>query len=75
MWPNTALLKKLGGEIMNKVDMEDTLRIITDYVELMLCIHERYEPSITKEEITQYKIGIQTFLLKIKEELDTLKKE
>ena len=60
---------------MNKVVMEDTLRIITDYVELMLCIHERYEPSITKDEITQYKIGIQTFLLKIKEELDTLKKE
>ena len=60
---------------MNKVDMEDTLRIITDYIELMLCIHERYEPSITKDEITKYKIGIQTFLLKIKEELDTLKKE
>ena len=69
------IINMLGGEIMNKVDMEDTLRIITDYVELMLCIHERYEPSITKEEITQYKIGIQTFLFKIKEELDTLKKE
>ena len=69
------IINMLGGETMNKVDMEDTLRSITDYVELMLCIHERYEPSITKDEITQYKIGIQTFLLKIKEELDTLKKE
>ena len=69
------IINMLGGETMNKVDMEDTLRIITDYIELMLCIHERYEPSITKDEITQYKIGIQTFLLKIKEELEALKKE
>ena len=51
---------------MNKVDMEDTLSLISDYIELMWCIHSRYEPSINQDEMTQYKIGIQTFVLKIK---------
>lgn len=60
---------------MNKVDMEDALSLISDYIELMWCIHSRYEPSINQDEMTQYKIGIQTFILKIKEQLDSLKEK
>ena len=57
---------------MDRIDMEDALRIINDYVDLLWCIHVKYEPSVNKKDMTKYKIGVQTFILKIKEELDSL---
>jgi hypothetical protein len=75
MRPNTTLLNMLGGETMDRIDMEDALSIINDYIDLLLCIHMEYEPSIDKKDMTKYKVGVQTFALKIKEVLNSLNME
>ena len=63
----------IGGENMEKYQLEDTLLIVKDYLDLMWCIHEKYEASTNINELTIYKLGIQTFLLLIREEIDNLK--
>lgn len=60
---------------MKAIDMEDALLIIRDYIELMWSLHTKYESSINPKELTQYKLGIQVFLLEIKKELDLVLKD
>lgn len=54
---------------MEKHEIEDTLRIVRDYLCLMWCIHENYE-GLTIDELNQYKLGIQTFLQLAKDEVN-----
>lgn len=58
---------------MNKIDLEDAIRIVKDYLDLMWALHEHYEASINVEELHQYRLGIQTFLLAAQEEIEKLK--
>ena len=60
---------------MNKLDLEDTISIIKDYLDLMWVIHTHYESIVDKNEITKYKIGIQTFLLAAIEQIKSLDTE
>ena len=60
---------------MNKIDLEDTLLIVKDYLDLMWVIHTHYESIVDPNEITKYKIGIQTFLLAAIEQIKSLDTE
>lgn len=57
---------------MKKIDLEDTISFVKDYLDLMWVIHTHYESIVDPEEITKYKIGIQTFLLAAIEKIETL---
>ena len=57
---------------MKKIDLEDTISIVKDYLDLMWVIHIHYESIIDLDEITKYKIGIQTFLLAAIKQIKTL---
>ena len=48
---------------MKKIDLEDTISFVKDYLDLMWVIHTHYESIVDVDEITKYKIGIQTFIL------------
>ena len=60
---------------MEKYQLEDTLLIVKDYLDLMWCIHEKYEASTNIDELTLYKLGMQTFLQLAIEQIDSLFKE
>ena len=60
---------------MEKYQLEDTLLIVKDYLALMWCIHEKYEASTNIDELTLYKLGMQTFLQLAIEQIDSLFKE
>ena len=62
----------MGGESMKKIDLEDTISFVKDYLDLMWVIHTHYESVIDADEITKYKIGIQTFLLAAIEQIKSL---
>ena len=57
---------------MKKIDLEDTISFVKDYLDLMWVIHTHYESIVDPNEITKYKIGIQTFLLAAIEKIETL---
>lgn len=57
---------------MKKIDLEDTISFVKDYLDLMWVIHTHYESVIDADEITKYKIGIQTFLLAAIEQIKSL---
>ncbi len=57
---------------MKKIDLEDTISFVKDYLDLMWVIHTNYESSIDPNEVTKYKIGIQTFLLAAIEQIKSL---
>ena len=57
---------------MKKIDLEDTISFVKDYLDLMWVIHTHYESIVDVDEITKYKIGIQTFLLAAIEQIKTL---
>ena len=57
---------------MKKIDLEDTISIVSDYLDLMWVIHTHYESIVDQNEITKYKIGIQTFLLAAIEQIKSL---
>ena len=57
---------------MKKIDLEDDISFIKDYLDLMWVIHTQYESVVDADEITKYKIGIQTFLLAANEKIETL---
>lgn len=57
---------------MKKIDLEDTISFVKDYLDLMWVIHTHYESVVDADEITKYKIGIQTFLLVAIEQIETL---
>ena len=58
---------------MSKIDLEDTIRIVKDYLELMWALHEHYEGSVDVEVLYRYRLGIQSFLLAAKDEIEKLK--
>ena len=60
---------------MKKIDLEDTISFVKEYLDLMWVIHTHYESVIDSDEITKYKIGIQTFLLAAIEQIETLYSE
>ena len=60
---------------MKKIDLEDTVSIVKDYLDLMWVIHTHYESIIDPNEITKYKMGIQTFLLAALEQIKSLDTE
>ena len=57
---------------MRKIDLEDTVRILKDYIKLMWCIHEQYAPSTDPEDNSVYKVGMETFLLNCLEAIKNL---
>lgn len=60
---------------MKKIDLEDTVRILKDYIKLMWSIHETYAPSTNPEDNSVYKVGIETFLLACQEAINNLEDE
>ena len=58
---------------MNRIDLEDAIRIVKDYLDLMWALHEHYEGTIDVELLHQYRLGIQTFLLAAQDEIEKLK--
>lgn len=60
---------------MNRIDLEDTISIVRDLLDLMWVIHTHYESIVDPNEITKYKMGIQTFLLAAIEQIKSLDTE
>lgn len=54
---------------MDRVEFKDTLIILKEYLTLMWCVHSNIEGT-TLEELSTYRLGIQTFLLKLQNEVD-----
>ena len=58
---------------MNVLKAIDRVSFVQSYLKLMWCIHSKYE-GLTEEEMTLYRLGMQTFMEIIEAELETISK-
>ena len=58
---------------MNVLEAIDSVSFAKSYLKLMWCIHSKYE-GLTEEEMTLYRLGMQTFMEIIEAELETISK-
>ena len=58
---------------MDKVQAQDSALHLSQLLELMWCVHAKYE-GLNKHDMVLYRLGIQTFLLEAIEETKTLLK-
>ena len=58
---------------MNVLKAIDRVSFVQSYLKLMWCIHSNYE-GLNEEEMTLYKLGMQTFMEIISEEVETISK-
>ena len=58
---------------MNVLEAIDRVSFAKSYLKLMWCIHSKYE-GLTEEEMTLYRLGMQTFMEIIEAELETISK-
>ena len=58
---------------MNVLEAIDRVSFAKSYLRLMWCIHSKYE-GLTEEEMTLYRLGMQTFMEIIEAELETISK-
>ena len=58
---------------MDAIKAIDKASFIESYLKLMWCIHSKYE-GLTEEEMTLYRLGMQTFMEIISEEVETISK-
>lgn len=58
---------------MNVLKAIDRVSFVQSYLKLMWCIHSKYE-GLTEEEMTLYRLGMQTFMEIISEEVETISK-
>ena len=58
---------------MNVLKAIDRVSFVQSYLKLMWCIHSKYE-GLNEEEMTLYRLGMQTFMEIIEAELETISK-
>ena len=58
---------------MNILKAIDRVSFVQSYLKLMWCIHSNYE-GLNEEEMTLYRLGMQTFMEIISEEVETISK-
>ncbi len=58
---------------MNVLKAIDRVSFVQSYLKLMWCIHSKYE-GLNEEEMTLYRLGMQTFMEIISEEVETISK-
>lgn len=58
---------------MNVLKAIDRVSFVQSYLKLMWCIHSNYE-GLNEEEMTLYRLGMQTFMEIISEEVETISK-
>ena len=58
---------------MNVLKAIDRVSFVQSYLKLRWCIHSKYE-GLTEEEMTLYRLGMQTFMEIISEEVETISK-
>lgn len=58
---------------MNVLKAIDRVSFVQSYLKLMWCIHSEYE-GLNEEEMTLYRLGMQTFMEIISEEVETISK-
>ena len=58
---------------MNVLKAIDRVSFVQSYLKLMWCIHSNYE-GLNEEEMTLYRLGMQTFMEIISEEVEIISK-